>query len=51
MNYSGDTLVTDVSLSNPDMSVELQCSDCVDFVTPIFIRKVQISNLLEKAEK
>jgi glucoamylase len=45
MKYSGDTLVTDVSMRNDDVGLKLHCSDCVDFVSPIYIKQVDITDI------
>jgi glucoamylase len=48
LNYIEDTLVTNVTLQSDDLHLRLDCNDCVDFVSPIFLRSVKITNLLPK---
>ncbi len=51
MTYLDDSLVTQVVLENPDMRLQLECTDCVDFVSPVFLRKVGIANLYDNARE
>jgi glucoamylase len=48
MNYLEDTLVTDVALQSDELQLQLRCNDCVDFVSPIFLRSIRVKNLLSK---
>jgi len=48
LRYLDDTLVTDVTLDNPSMKLRLECNDCVDFVSPVYLRKIKITNLSDK---
>jgi glucoamylase len=45
MNYLDDALVSQVTLENDEMGLRLDCNDCVDFISPVFLRKITISNL------
>src|SRR5579885_267799 len=45
MSYLEDTLASDVKLHSDDMKLEIRCNDCVDFVSPIFMRKIRVRNL------
>lgn len=45
LNYLEDTIVTDVVLESDDFNVKMNCNDCVDFVSPIFIRRIELKNL------
>ncbi|MGI0078555.1 MAG: glycoside hydrolase family 15 protein [Nitrososphaerales archaeon] len=51
MGYIEDTLATEVALENSDLGLKLHCTDCVDFVSPIFIRTVKISNMTAQARE
>lgn len=44
LRYRPDTLVTDVLLSNPDLAIEITCSDAVHFEKNIFLRKISFRN-------
>ncbi len=46
--YVPDTLVTDVSLYNPDLGILLRCNDAVDFHENVFLKKISIENLNAK---
>ncbi len=46
--YVEDSLVTDVNLESADLGLRLDCNDCVDFVIPIFLRSIKVTNLLAK---
>jgi glucoamylase len=46
MKYVDDALVTDVTLQNSDLDIKIHCNDCVDIVSPIFLRSVEITNPL-----
>src|SRR5579875_2880892 len=48
MNYLQDTLVTEVTLESSDIQLRLHCNDCVDFVSPVFIKAVRITNLSDR---
>lgn len=48
LNYVEDTLVTDVTLQSDELGLKFNCNDCVDFVSPIFLRSLKITNLLAK---
>ncbi len=48
LKYFRDSLVTDVSLKNESLGLELKCFDTVDVDTNIYIRKIEITNLLPK---
>jgi glucoamylase len=45
MRYLDDALVTDVNLENEKLGIKLHCNDCVDMVSPIFLRSIEVSNL------
>jgi glucoamylase len=44
LGYLDDALVTNVTLENNDQQLTLHCNDCVDMVSPIFLRRVEIEN-------
>ncbi len=45
LRYEPDTLVTEVTVTNKQIGIELVCRDCVDFDLNLFLRKVEIKNL------
>jgi glucoamylase len=45
MRYVEDALVTDVSLQNIELELKLHCNDCVDMVSPVFIKSIEVANL------
>lgn len=48
MNYLEDALTTNVSLTNDKMALALNCNDFVDFVTPIYCRRIVVRNTSSK---
>jgi len=46
LRYKADTLVTEVRLRHEAFGIELVCNDAVDYWSPVFLRKVQVSDLL-----
>jgi GH15 family glucan-1,4-alpha-glucosidase len=44
MKYVDDTLVTDVTLSSDPLELKIHANDCVDFVSPIYLKKLQVTN-------
>lgn len=46
--YLRDTLVTDVTLENPDIGIRIRCHDTVDVDSNVFIRKMVVRNLREE---
>ena len=48
LRYHDDTLVTDVTLKNESLGLELHCHDVVDMDLNVYIRKIEVSNLREK---
>jgi GH15 family glucan-1,4-alpha-glucosidase len=49
LRYEDETLVTDVRLVNDRLGVEILCSDAVDFHENIFLRRLRVKNLADKA--
>jgi len=47
--YLRDTLVTDVLLQNDELGVRLRCYDTVDAAANVFVRKIVVRNLRDKA--
>jgi GH15 family glucan-1,4-alpha-glucosidase len=47
-SYKEDSLITDVSLKKPELSIELRVEDGVHHFHDIFLRKITITNLAEK---
>lgn len=45
LKYLPDTLVTDVSLRNEDLGIEVTCSDAVAGDSDVFVRRVAVRNL------
>jgi GH15 family glucan-1,4-alpha-glucosidase len=48
LKYQDDTLVTDVYLKNEALGLELYCSDTVDFVLNVYVKKLEVVNLLDR---
>jgi oligosaccharide amylase len=48
LKYLSETLVTDVHLINEKLGIEIVCNDTVASHENIFLRKVRVSNLLDK---
>lgn len=48
LRYIPDTLGTDVTLTNPELGVELRCCDAVDFHRPILVRRIEVVNLTDE---
>ncbi len=46
MRYENETLVTEVTAVHWGLGLQLVCHDCVDFDRDLYIRKVEIENLL-----
>ena len=46
MRYEHETLVTEVSCTHWGLGLQLVCRDCVDFDRDLYVRKVEIENLL-----
>ena len=46
--YLSETLVTDVKLINKNLGIEIVCNDTVASHENIFLRRVRVSNLLDK---
>ncbi len=44
MKYIHDALVTDVELESTDLQIKLHCNDCVDMVSPIFLKSIEVTN-------
>ncbi|MFQ5795441.1 MAG: glycoside hydrolase family 15 protein [Candidatus Bipolaricaulia bacterium] len=44
LRYVSDTLVTDVTLTHPDLALELHFRDAVDFHENLFIRRIEVSD-------
>ncbi|HSG32407.1 MAG TPA: glycoside hydrolase family 15 protein [Thermodesulfobacteriota bacterium] len=51
LRYHDNSLVTDVVLKNDDLGLELRCSDVVDLDLNIYIKKINVSNLTDKARQ
>jgi glucoamylase len=49
LRYLTETLVTDVRLKNEKLGVEIVCNDAVDSHANIFLRRIRVRNLLERA--
>jgi len=48
LTYEEDTLVTRVRLSHPDFPLALTCRDTVDFHENIYLREIEVHNLLSE---
>lgn len=44
LKYRNHTLVTDVSLSHPDLPLTIECHDLVDFHEDLYLRQVTVHN-------
>lgn len=44
MRYEPDTLVTHVSLSHPQLALQLECRDLVDFHEDLYLRQIVVHN-------
>ena len=51
LRYQNESLVTDVFLKNEALGLELRCSDGVDLDLNIYIRKIEVTNLQDKARQ
>ncbi len=49
LRYSADSLVTEVTLVNPDLGLRLVCHDAVDMSFDLYLREIQIENLTDRA--
>ena len=49
MRYRADTLVTEVTLVNDQLGLELHCSDAVDFHEPVYFRRTNVRDLSGRA--
>jgi len=45
LRYKSDTLVTEVRLRNERLGVELICHDAVDYWSPVYFRKIAVTDL------
>lgn len=51
LQYKQDSLVTEVSLKKPELSLELSVEDCVHRFYNVLLRKIRISNTSPKARE
>ena len=51
LRYHNDSLATNVSLKNEALVLELKCSDVVDMDLNIYIKKIEVTNLKDKARQ
>src|SRR6266568_4609689 len=49
LDYESDTLVTNVTAQNEAMSLSMRINDTVDFDRDVFLRRVELTNLAERA--
>ena len=49
LRYKPETMITEVVLRHPRLGVELNCNDAVDYGSPIFLRKITVTDLIGKA--
>ena len=49
LRYGDDTLVTDVRLRHPGLGLELRCRDAVDVQVNVYLRRVEVTDLLGRA--
>ena len=48
MRYEHETLVTEVTLSHPDLQIELVCHDAVDFHENLYLRRIDVTNATDR---
>lgn len=48
LRYKPDTMVSEVTLRHDDLGIELQCNDAVDYHSPVFFRRIIVSDLAGK---
>lgn len=48
LRYKPDSMVTEVRLQHAKLGVELVCNDAVDYSSPVFFRRVVVTDLLGK---
>ncbi len=48
LDYVDDALVTDVTLTNDDLAIEIRCSDAVAETENVFVRRVTVRDLSQK---
>ena len=46
LRYKPDTMVTEVQLRHEGLGIELLCNDAVDYWSPVYFRKVTVTDLL-----
>lgn len=51
LRYKNDTIATDVHLKNERLGVKLLCTDVVDLELNVYIKKIEVTNLLDKKRK
>ena len=51
MDYAGDTLVTAVTLECSELDLVLECSDVVDFLESVYLRRTVVYNKSESARE
>lgn len=51
LRYHDDSLVTDVLLENDTLGLSLRCSDVMDLSLNIYIKKIEVTNLKDKAQQ
>jgi len=45
LRYKPDTMVTEVTLRNERLGLELHCEDAVDYNNPVYLRSIRVCNL------
>ncbi|MCB1143224.1 MAG: glycoside hydrolase family 15 protein [Leptospiraceae bacterium] len=48
LKYRDNTLATDVLLRNTNMGIEIRCNDIVDVELNVYIKKIEVINLIDK---
>jgi glucoamylase len=51
LRYQDNSLVTDVLLKNKTLNLELRCSDVVDLDLNVYVKKIEVINLENKARQ
>ena len=51
LRYQDESLVTDVTLANTALGVELRCADVVDVDLNVYVKKIEVANLVDRARQ
>ena len=48
LRYDSETLVTQVTLSLPELQIDINCQDAVDFHENLFVRRIEVGNTADR---